>query len=246
MPEDAERALPLLDRALHLDPDDVSAHALAAWCHEWRFHTIGVPIIWKGSLRFNTLARRRPATTHSLRRSPDFPWSSSLRNVGNRWKPSTRVSALNPCSATAMYLSAHAHSIADQHAAAAVFADRALQSAQMTGSLLRRIWRLAKARFAKAVTTMQPNASPARPAPNLNSVRLISSAECRKRWRATPVERTLLYARGTNLTEFSNSHVVRDRNGAGARARTRRNPSPSLERLIASGAVPTLSRALSR
>ena len=37
MPQDADRALPLLDRAIELEPDYAAAHALIAWCHEQRY-----------------------------------------------------------------------------------------------------------------------------------------------------------------------------------------------------------------
>ncbi|MBV8536126.1 MAG: adenylate/guanylate cyclase domain-containing protein [Alphaproteobacteria bacterium] len=41
MPDEAERALQLLDRALALEPDYALAHAYAAWCHEIRFVRAG-------------------------------------------------------------------------------------------------------------------------------------------------------------------------------------------------------------
>jgi adenylate cyclase len=37
MPQDAERALPLLERAIALEPDYAVAHAIIAWCHEQRY-----------------------------------------------------------------------------------------------------------------------------------------------------------------------------------------------------------------
>ena len=36
MPQDAERALPILERAIALEPDYAVAHAIIAWCHEQR------------------------------------------------------------------------------------------------------------------------------------------------------------------------------------------------------------------
>jgi adenylate cyclase len=41
IPQETEQAQPLLDKALHLDPDYALAHALAAWRHEWRFTRSG-------------------------------------------------------------------------------------------------------------------------------------------------------------------------------------------------------------
>ena len=37
MPEDADRALPLLGQAIELAPEFAAAHALIAWCHEQRY-----------------------------------------------------------------------------------------------------------------------------------------------------------------------------------------------------------------
>src|SRR5207244_4600351 len=37
MPEDADKALPLLGKAIELQPDYAAAHALIAWCHEQRY-----------------------------------------------------------------------------------------------------------------------------------------------------------------------------------------------------------------
>ena len=37
MPQDAERALPILERAIALEPDYAVAHAIIAWCHEQRY-----------------------------------------------------------------------------------------------------------------------------------------------------------------------------------------------------------------
>jgi TolB-like protein len=88
MPHEAEQALPLLDQALHLDPDYALAHALAGWCHEWRFTRSGFQESEKGSGRFNTPAPPRRAMTRQRRRSLDSPWSFSPRIAESRWKPS--------------------------------------------------------------------------------------------------------------------------------------------------------------
>ncbi|MGB9647917.1 MAG: adenylate/guanylate cyclase domain-containing protein [Stellaceae bacterium] len=37
MPDDADKALPLLDKAIDLEPDFAAAHAMIAWCHEQRY-----------------------------------------------------------------------------------------------------------------------------------------------------------------------------------------------------------------
>ena len=42
MPDGASRALPLLERALALEPDYATALAYAAWCHEVLFVRAGL------------------------------------------------------------------------------------------------------------------------------------------------------------------------------------------------------------
>ena len=37
MPDDADKALPLLTKAIELEPDYAAAHAIIAWCHEARY-----------------------------------------------------------------------------------------------------------------------------------------------------------------------------------------------------------------
>jgi adenylate cyclase len=42
MPQDADRALELLGRAIELDPEYAAAHAMSAWCHEQRYLRAGL------------------------------------------------------------------------------------------------------------------------------------------------------------------------------------------------------------
>jgi tetratricopeptide (TPR) repeat protein len=55
MPEDADKALPLLGRAIELEPDFAAAHAMIAWCHEVRY------------LRGGTQEETRLAAVHHAR-----------------------------------------------------------------------------------------------------------------------------------------------------------------------------------
>lgn len=55
MPEDADRALPLLEEAIRLEADYAAAHGLIAWCHEQRY--------LRGGLRVET----REAARHHAR-----------------------------------------------------------------------------------------------------------------------------------------------------------------------------------
>ena len=126
MPHEAEQALPLLDQALHLDPDYALAHALAGWCHEWRFTRSG----FQESERQRAFQHARAAAAGDDPTAAAIAGFSMVFLTQDRGEPLEalgRAVALNPCSATATYLSAHAHSIAGQHAAAAIFAGRALQ-----------------------------------------------------------------------------------------------------------------------
>jgi tetratricopeptide (TPR) repeat protein len=42
MPQDASKALTLLERAIELEPDYAAAHAIIAWCHEQRYLRAGL------------------------------------------------------------------------------------------------------------------------------------------------------------------------------------------------------------
>ena len=50
MPQDAERALPILERAIALEPDYAVAHAIIAWCHEQRYLRGGSAAGWHPQL----------------------------------------------------------------------------------------------------------------------------------------------------------------------------------------------------
>ncbi len=126
MAEDAERALPLLDEALRLDPDYALAHAMSAWCHEWQFTRAG----------FHDTDRQLAFQHARAAAAGDDPTAVMIAGFSMVFLAQEREEslaaidrgvALNPCSATGLYLSAHAHTIAGQHRAGAVFAGRALQ-----------------------------------------------------------------------------------------------------------------------
>ena len=99
---------------------------MAAWCHEWRFTRSG----------FHD-AERRSAFQHARAAAAgDDPTAAAIAGFSitfltqDRAEPLAAIDrgvAMNPCGATALYLSAHAHSIAGQYAAAAPLAARALQ-----------------------------------------------------------------------------------------------------------------------
>jgi adenylate cyclase len=126
MPQETEQALPLLDRALRLDTNYPLAHALAAWCHEWRFTRSG----FQESERQLAFQHAREAAASDDPTAVAIAGFSMIFLTRDRNEPLEAIGrgiALNPCSPTTMYLSAHAYSIADQHSTAVAFANRALQ-----------------------------------------------------------------------------------------------------------------------
>ena len=79
MPEDADRALALLSKAVELQPDFAAAHAIIAWCHEQRY--------LRGGLQEET----RNAALHHARGGwlclDRFPLSISGTSAGCRRVP---------------------------------------------------------------------------------------------------------------------------------------------------------------
>jgi hypothetical protein len=61
MPEDADKALPLLEEAIRLEPDYAVVHGFIAWCHEQRY--------LRGGLRAETRM-----LTRQSRRAMTMPW----------------------------------------------------------------------------------------------------------------------------------------------------------------------------
>jgi adenylate cyclase len=70
MPEEADKALPLLGKAIELEPDFAAAHAMIAWCHEARYCAAG--------------CRRRRATPLCIMRAKPSPRAVTMRP---RWPP---------------------------------------------------------------------------------------------------------------------------------------------------------------
>jgi tetratricopeptide (TPR) repeat protein len=127
MPSDAKTALALLEKALKIDPDNLSVHALAAWSHELCFTREGFD-------KAQSDAALRHARTVIASNSGDATALAVagfvVRFVGS---PETgnatidRALTLNRSSATALYLGAQSHALAGDIVIAAAFADRALQ-----------------------------------------------------------------------------------------------------------------------
>ncbi len=127
MPSDAKTALALLEKALKLDPDNLTVHALAAWCHELCFTREGFD-----------KARRDAALRHARMTVGGNPQDATALAVAgfvtrffvgeqeSGLATIDRALKLNPACATALYLGAQAHGLAGDVVGAAALASRAL------------------------------------------------------------------------------------------------------------------------
>ena len=127
MPEKARRAIPLLDRALKIDPDYAAAHALIAWCHELCFARGGFDkghrkaalkhagTVLTGDTDDGTALAIAGFVTTLL--TDDYDASLGAMDHGL---------AMNPSSTTGLYLGAQAHALAGECETAMSLADRAL------------------------------------------------------------------------------------------------------------------------
>lgn len=123
----ARLALPLLEKALALDPDYAAAHALLAWAHEICFKHVG----FEDSHRREAIAHGRAAIEHAS----DDPTALALggfvlallgvdRDVA--LAAIARAAEINPASATVACLGAHANAVSGRVGATGVYAARAL------------------------------------------------------------------------------------------------------------------------
>jgi adenylate cyclase len=127
MPEEAGRAIPLLDRALKFDPDAATAHALIARCHEPCFARGGFAEAQKSAaLRHASTVLGSDTDDGTALAVAGFVMT--LLTADHQAAPGAidRGLALNPSSATVLYLGAQAHALAGLSGKAMAFADRAL------------------------------------------------------------------------------------------------------------------------
>jgi TolB-like protein len=128
MPQGTELALPLLERALELEPDYASAHALAAWCHEWRFTRGGFdPTNRSASLSHAEAAIAGAGDDANALAIAGFVTGliGDERDAG--LEAMRQATSLNGASATVFYLASHAHAIVGDAQRATTFADRAFR-----------------------------------------------------------------------------------------------------------------------
>jgi adenylate cyclase len=128
MPDGGAIAIKLLEEALAIDADYVAAHALLAWCHEWRFARAG----FKEVDRIQGLSHARwvigsstdDATALAIAGFVTILLSGRAETALNAVD---RALASNPSCATALYLAAQVHSIAGHSDQATAYASRALR-----------------------------------------------------------------------------------------------------------------------
>ena len=128
MPHEARKALPLLRRALELDPDYVAAHALTAWCHELCFTRGG----FDDADRSAALMHARSTLANDTHDGTALAISGFVLSLLTREHDAAlhaieRGVSLNPAGATALFLGAQGNGLAGRPEQAMSFARRALQ-----------------------------------------------------------------------------------------------------------------------
>jgi adenylate cyclase len=79
MPETAEKALPMLERAVAIEPEYGAAHAFIAWCYENSI-CVGGTTLKQGLRRYGTPASRSPPAVTTLWHSPYLPLLLAFSN----------------------------------------------------------------------------------------------------------------------------------------------------------------------
>ncbi len=128
MPEDARIAAGFLDEALKLDPAYAAAHALLAWCHEWRFMRGG----FDAAERESGLNHARAALDTGTDDAAALAIAGLvIRLLGKDNETAVsavaRALAFNPSCAMAFYVGTLIHALAGHSAEALACADRALR-----------------------------------------------------------------------------------------------------------------------
>jgi TolB-like protein/class 3 adenylate cyclase/tetratricopeptide (TPR) repeat protein len=128
MPDQARMAIPLLQKALKLDPDYPAAHAHLAWCHEWCFTRGGLD----EADRNVALLHARTAIASDTDDAAALAVAGWVVIVLSKERELAiaaieRALALNPSCATAHYFAALVNSFSHQPAATAFHARQALR-----------------------------------------------------------------------------------------------------------------------
>jgi TolB-like protein/class 3 adenylate cyclase len=128
MPEEGRIAIPLLQKALTLDPDYPAAHAYLAWCHEWCFTRGGLD----EADRVEALLHARTALASGMDDAAALSIAAWVVIVLTKERELAmaaieRALSLNPSCATAHYFAALINSFANDPAATALHANCALR-----------------------------------------------------------------------------------------------------------------------
>jgi adenylate cyclase len=128
MPEDADAALPLLERALRLEPDYAAVHALIAWCHEQRYLRGGL----REEVRAAALRHARAAIAAGNDDAPALAIAGFVigvveHDVAAALDAIDRSLALSPSSALALSFSAIMRSWQGEDPTAVAHAETALR-----------------------------------------------------------------------------------------------------------------------
>ncbi len=132
MPEHARTALPLLERALRLDPDYAAAHAHIAWCYELCFTRGGFDEADRNAALSHARATIASNTDDATALAVAGFVTALLTKCGSADHQAAlgaidRALSFNTSCAIALYLGAQAHALAGHPEKATSFANRALR-----------------------------------------------------------------------------------------------------------------------
>ena len=132
MPQDARKALPLLEEALRLDPNYAAAHAHIAWCYELCFTRDGFDSADKAAALKHARATIASNTDDATALAVAGFVMSMMAKDGSEDQEAAlgaidRALSFNTSCAMALYLGAQARALAGYPEIAASFANRALR-----------------------------------------------------------------------------------------------------------------------
>lgn len=128
MPDDAEVAIRYLEEALRFEPSYPAAHAMLAWCYEWRYARGGNAEADKEkALRHAHAASGIEVDDATALATAGFVRSILSRDSDQAIPLIARALELNPSCATALYMGAMTHALSGNAATAIGMAERAQQ-----------------------------------------------------------------------------------------------------------------------
>jgi TolB-like protein/tetratricopeptide (TPR) repeat protein len=128
MPEQATKAMPLLEQALASAPDYAAAHGLLAWCHQILFVRAG----YKGKNRLEAIRHARAAVTHGRDDANALSLGALVIGMMEYDRPAAfeafeRALALSPSSVFALFMGCIVQAYAGNAECAIEWAERALR-----------------------------------------------------------------------------------------------------------------------